>query len=89
MAAAQTARARRSPVNGGDHLIYIGTYAGTIQIFDEATEKKIGDIKLQTGIPRSLTLSQSRTKFYVLDATLEKVEIVDIPTRTHARRRSR
>ena len=40
--------------------MYIGTYAGTIQIFDEATEAKIGDIKLQTGIPRSLTLSQSR-----------------------------
>ncbi len=61
--------------------MYIGTYAGTIQIFDEATEKMVGDIKLQTGIPRSLTLSQSRSKFYVLDSTLEKIEIVDIPTR--------
>jgi len=67
--------------NGGDHLIYIGTYAGTIQIFDETNETKIGDIKLQTGIPRALTLSQSRSKFYVLDSTLEKVEVVDIPTR--------
>jgi WD40 repeat protein len=70
-----------SPV-GGDHLMYIGTYAGTIQIFDEGTETKIGDIKLQTGIPRALTLSQSRQKFYVLDSTNEKMEIVDIPTRT-------
>ena len=70
-----------SPV-GGDHLMYIGTYAGTIQIFDESTETKIGDIKLQTGIPRALTLSQSRSKFYVLDSTNEKIEIVDIPTRT-------
>ena len=68
--------------NGGDHLMYIGTYAGTVQIFDEATESMVGDIKLKTGIPRSLTLSQSRTKFYVLDSTLEKIEIVDIPTRT-------
>ena len=66
---------------GGNHLMYIGTYAGTIQIFDETSEKMIGDIKLQTGIPRSLTLSQSRSKFYVLDSTLEKVEIIDIPTR--------
>ena len=24
--------------SGGDHLMYIGTYAGNIQIFDEATE---------------------------------------------------
>ncbi len=69
-------------LNGGDHLMYIGTYAGSIQIFDEATEKLAGEIKLQTGIPRSLTLSQSRSKFYVLDSTLEKIEIVDIPTRT-------
>ena len=69
-------------LNGGDHLMYIGTYAGTIQVFDEATEAKIADIKLQTGIPRALTLSQSRTKFYVMDSTNEKMEIVDIPTRT-------
>ena len=68
--------------NGGDQQMYIGTYAGTIQVFDEATESKVADIKLQTGIPRALTLSQSRTKFYVLDASNEKIEIVDIPTRT-------
>ncbi|HYB95563.1 MAG TPA: hypothetical protein VEC39_11350 [Vicinamibacterales bacterium] len=66
---------------GGDQLMYIGTYAGSIQIFDEATEKLAGEIKLKTGIPRSLTLSQSRAKFYVLDATLEKIEVVDIATR--------
>ena len=66
---------------GGDHLMYIGTYAGDIQIFDETSETMVGDIKLKTGIPRSLTLSQSRKKFYVLDSTLEKIEIVDIPTR--------
>ena len=69
-------------LNGGDNLMYIGTYAGTIQVFDEATEAKVADIKLQTGIPRALTLSQSRTKFYVMDSTNEKMEIVDIPTRT-------
>ena len=38
------------PLNGGDHQMYIGTYAGSIQIFDEATEKMSGEIKLQTGI---------------------------------------
>ena len=74
--------AQRPPApTGGDQLLYIGTYAGSIQIFDETTEKMAGEIKLKTGIPRSLTLSQSRSKFYVLDSTLEKVEIVDIPTR--------
>ena len=68
-------------MSGGDHLMYIGTYSGNIQIFDERTETMVGEIKLKTGIPRSLTLSQSRQKFYVLDSTLEKIEIVDIASR--------
>lgn len=67
---------------GGDHLLYVGTYGGNVQIFDEATEQRIGSIKLKTGIPRSLILSHNRTKFYVLDSTLEKIEIVDIPSRS-------
>lgn len=66
---------------GGDSLMYIGTYAGDIQIFDEATEKMVDSIKLQTGIPRALVLSGDRKRFYVLDSTLEKIEIVDIATR--------
>lgn len=74
-------RPRAAAVSGGDQLLYIGTYAGTIQIFDEATFEKIGDIPLTTGFPRSLTLSESRQRFYVLDATTEKVEVVDIATR--------
>jgi len=69
-------------LNGGNHLMYIGTYAGNVQIFDEATEKQIGEIKLKTGIPRSLILSFNKTKFYALDSTLEKIEIVDIASRS-------
>jgi len=68
-------------LNGGNSLLYIGTYAGNVQIFEEATEKLVGEIKLQTGIPRSLILSFDKKKFYVLDSTLEKVEIVDIASR--------
>jgi WD40 repeat protein len=83
--AAATPQAQRGgralTVNGGNQLLYIGTYAGNVQIFDEATEKQIGEIKLQTGIPRSLILSFDKTKFYVLDSTLEKIEIVDIASR--------
>lgn len=80
-AAAQ--RGARAPVmTGGDSLLYIGTYAGDVQIFDEATEKQIGAIKLKTGIPRSLILSFNKQRFYVLDSTLEQVEIVDIASRS-------
>ena len=79
--AAQQPASRPAASMGGDRLMYIGTYAGTIQILDETTEQRIGEIPLRTGIPRSLTLSQSRKTFYVLDSTLEKVEVVDIATR--------
>jgi WD40 repeat protein len=84
--AAATAGAQRfgrgPALLGGDRLMYVGTYAGSIQIFDEGTEQRVGAIKLATGIPRSLTLSHNRDKFYVLDSTLEKIEIVDIATRS-------
>src|SRR5262245_7405204 len=68
-------------LSGGNALMYIGTYGGSIQVFDEATEKLVDEIKLQTGIPRSLILSLDKKRFYVLDSTLEKVEIVDIASR--------
>lgn len=64
-----------SPGNG---TLYVGTYAGNILLIDEATEKVTGEIKLKTGIPRSLSLSEDRTKFLVLDSTLQQLEIVDI-----------
>jgi WD40 repeat protein len=69
-------------INGGNSLLYVGTYAGNVQIFDETSEKQIGEIKLQTGIPRSLVLSFNKQRFYVLDSTLEKIETVDIASRT-------
>jgi hypothetical protein len=69
-------------LSGGDQWLYVGTYAGSVQIYDEASEQKVGEIKLQTGIPRSLILSQNRQHFYVLDSTLERIEVIDIATRT-------
>ncbi|MCA1583238.1 MAG: hypothetical protein LC791_00205 [Acidobacteria bacterium] len=66
---------------GGNGRLYIGTYAGDIQIFDEASEKLVERIALKTGIPRSLVPSADRSRFYVLDSTLEKIEIVDVATR--------
>lgn len=66
---------------GGNGRFYIGTYAGDIQIFDEATEKVVERITLKTGIPRSLVPSADRSRFYVLDSTFEKIEVVDVATR--------
>lgn len=67
--------------NGGNGTMYVGTYSGNVLVIDEATEKVVGAIPLKTGIPRSLSLSEDRTKFLVLDSTLQKLEIVDIASR--------
>ena len=77
---AQGKPAAPSP-SGGNGKMYIGTYAGDIQIFDEATETLEGRIELKTGIPRSALPSQDRTRFYVLSSTYEEIEVVDIPGR--------
>jgi hypothetical protein len=76
-----SAQKKTPPLNAGNGTLYVGTYAGNILMIDEATEKVTGEIKLKTGIPRSLSLSEDRTKFLVLDATLQQLEIVDIASR--------
>ena len=72
---------RAAALAGGTGTLYIGTYAGNILVIDEASEKVAGEIRLKTGIPRSLSLSEDRTKFLVLDSSLQKLEIVDIASR--------
>jgi hypothetical protein len=54
---------------------------GQGRIIDEATEKVVGQIPLETGIPRTLQLSHDRTRFHVLDSTFQQIEIVDIASR--------
>ena len=77
------ARTAKTPaLSGGNGLLYIGTYKGEIEIYDEATEKMVGTIKLKTGIPRSLTPSPDRTRFYALDSRFEQIELSDIASRT-------
>jgi DNA-binding beta-propeller fold protein YncE len=81
--AAQNRGAKPMPMmSGGNGTMYIGTYKGEVEIYDEATEKLVGTIKLKTGIPRSLTPSPDRTRFYALNSWFEEMEIVDIATRT-------
>ena len=79
----QSARgAKPSPMlSGGNGTMYIGTYKGEIEIYDEATEKLTDKITLKTGVPRSVTPSPDRTRFYVLELALREIEVVDIATR--------
>ena len=64
--------------SGGDGTLYMGTYAQSIYVIDEATMAVRNEIPLRTGIPIRMTLSQNRERFYTLDATFQHVEVVDI-----------
>jgi len=65
----------------GNGTLIIGAYPKQFWIIDEATEKIVGTIPYQSGIPRRTTLSRDRKRFYTVEAAMEKVEIVDIATR--------
>lgn len=67
---------------GGNGTLYIGGYPNVIWIIDEATEKITGTIQVKGGIPRRMGLSRDLKRFYIIDATSEHVEIVDIASRT-------
>jgi len=74
--------AAESRITGGNGTLYIGGYPNLVWIIDEATEKVIGTIHTKGGIPRRLKLTRDKKLFYIIDATQEKVEIVDVATRT-------
>jgi len=80
--ALHAAQQQQPRIPGGNGTFYIGGYPNLIFIKNEATEKVTGTIQLKTGIPRRMTLSRDRTRFYVIDATAEKAEVVDIASRT-------
>jgi hypothetical protein len=64
----------------GDGKLFIGTYT-SIVVVDEATSAVEEEIRLESGIPRSMVLSADERRFYVLNTLYEDVEVVDIATR--------
>src|SRR5262252_6586364 len=75
------ATADKPRVSAGNGTLIIGSYPKQYWIIDEATEKVVGTIPYQSGIPRRTTLSQDRKRFYTVEAAMEKVEILDIAAR--------
>jgi hypothetical protein len=65
----------------GNGTLIIGSFPKQFWIIDEATEKIVGTIPFQSGIPRRTTLSRDRKRFYTVEAAMEKVEIIDIAAR--------
>src|SRR5262245_16492438 len=74
--------AAESRITGGDGTLYLGGYPNAIWMNDEATEKVTGTIHTKGGIPRRLGLTRDKKLFYIIDATQEVVEIVDIASKT-------
>ena len=70
--------AQRTPANG---TIYLGTYANSILVVDEATMTVRDTIHTSIGIPYQMLPSYDKKHFYVLDPGTEKVEIIDIASR--------
>jgi hypothetical protein len=82
VAATLSVRTAEKPrVSAGNGTLIIGSYPKQFWIIDEATEKVVGTIPFSSGIPRRTTLSRDGKRFYTIEATMEKVEILDIATR--------
>ena len=75
-------RSAAPKVSAGNGTLIIGTYPDKFWIIDEATEKAVGTIPFKSGIPRRTTLSRDRKRFYTIEAGMEKIEIIDIATRS-------
>jgi hypothetical protein len=73
--------AEKPRVSAGNGTLIIGSYPKQYWIIDEATEKIVGSIPFQSGIPRRTTMSRDQKRFYTVEAGMEKVEILDIASR--------
>ena len=75
------ARTAEKKITAGNGTLIIGSYPKQYWIIDEATEKVVGTIPYQSGIPRRTSLSFDRKRFYTIEAAMEKIEIIDITSR--------
>jgi DNA-binding beta-propeller fold protein YncE len=71
----------QSRLTGGAGTIYVGAYSKRIIAIDEGTERPSAEIQMTTGIPEALLLSADGKAFYVANADLEHIEVVDLATR--------
>jgi len=60
---------------------YIPTYTNDILVWDEASEEVVDRIRMEHQIPNEMTLNDARDRLYVLEATGQHIEIVDLPAR--------
>ena len=61
--------------------MFVSGRPGRIEVLDEATGRKLSEIKLKTGSATRMNLSSDHKRFYLLNTNLEDMEVVDIATR--------
>jgi hypothetical protein len=57
---------------------YIGTYSNELLVWDEASEQIVDRIQMRNPIPDNMSLSETRDRLYVGEATGQIMEIVDV-----------
>src|SRR5262245_5838632 len=60
--------------------VFMGAYPDSIIVFDEAKGQIVDRIRLSTGLPISMRLSQDRKKIYVTTNDHSGVEVIDVAT---------
>lgn len=70
------------PVSAGNGTMYIGVFPNHFKVIDEATGTVTGTIPYKSGMPRRTSMTRDRKRFYTVEAQMEKVEIIDIATRS-------
>lgn len=68
-------------VSAGTGQLIIGTFPDKFWIIDEASKTIVGSIPYGSGIPRRTTMSKDGSRFYTVEAQMEKVEVIDIASR--------
>ena len=72
------AYSQQAPKSGG--VMYLGTWPNKILVIDEARQQVTDEIRLETGTPFQIVLSQDHKKLFVL-TTKMGIEVVDLATR--------
>jgi hypothetical protein len=62
-------------------LLYIGAWPKQILVIDEAQQKVIDHIELQTGTARHIEISNDRKKLFISSMEHNGIEVVDLATR--------
>ena len=65
---------------GQSATLFMGAYPDSIIVFDETKGQIVDRIRLSTGLPTSMRLSQDRKKIYVTTNDRSGVEVLDVAT---------